>query len=51
MRATFWFCVVMLPSWWVLAIALTGGCSFETHPSKHRNIWGFEINDDDAGEK
>jgi hypothetical protein len=51
LRATLWFVVVMLPSWWVLAIALTGaGCSFETHPSKGRNHFGFEINDTDGGE-
>jgi hypothetical protein len=53
LRATFWFVVVMLPSWWVLALALTGhGCSFETNPDKERDIWGqlHPSDDSDGGE-
>lgn len=37
LRATFWFVLVMLPSWWVL---LFSGCEFEPsaighHPRAH----------------
>ena len=53
LRATFVFFVVMLPSWWVLALALTGhGCSFQTNPDKERDIWGqlHPSDDSDGGE-
>jgi hypothetical protein len=47
LRATFWFVLVMLPSWWVL---LFSGCSFQTNPDPHHDIWGRVIDDADGGE-
>jgi hypothetical protein len=51
LRATFWFVVVMLPSWWVLAIALTGGCSFEPSAlkGKPKGVLQKHWDDNDGG--
>lgn len=50
-RATFVFLLVMAPSWWVLAIALTGGgCSFEPSALKGHGVLQHVEDDTDGGE-